>query len=67
MVGAYEDVKDGNKGGARVVEVWLAVDPIEELEAGEDVVVSGGVTEDAEDEALGKREGERGQCGRQRR
>jgi len=63
VVGTHEDVEDGDEGDARVVEVRLAAGPVEELEAGEDVAVRGGVTEDAEDEALGEREGERGECG----
>jgi len=55
VVGAYEDMEDGDEGGARVVEVWLAAGPVEELEAREDGAVGGGVAEDAEDEALGER------------
>jgi len=55
VVGAHEDVEDGDEGGARVVEIRLAAGPVEELEAGEDVAVGGGVAEDAEDEALGER------------
>jgi len=61
LVGAHEDVEDGDEGGARVVEVRLAPGPVEELEAGEDVAVGGGVAEDAEDEALGERWGQRGE------
>lgn len=62
-VGACEYAEDGEEGGACVVEVGLPTGPIEELEAGEDVAVVGECAEDLEDEVLGEREVEGGECG----
>ncbi|KAB2611502.1 pentatricopeptide repeat-containing protein [Pyrus ussuriensis x Pyrus communis] len=47
--GLGNDLEDGVKGGAGVVEVGLAAGPIEELEAGEDIMVVAAVAEDLEE------------------
>ncbi|WRX34200.1 hypothetical protein QQP08_026687 [Theobroma cacao] len=60
-----KNLEDGMEGGSGVVEPRLAACPVEELEAGENVALRGGVAigEDLEDKGLGESEVEVGQPG----